>query len=222
MNKKFSWIFNKRFQGVLQSQHDQENIEIFFENPNQISPTASNLVIICHPNPLAQGTMHHKIPTLVARCAHSSGYCTLRFQFCGVEKTTRSYQNFYQQVELLNELIEIFYHQGFTHPILVGFSFGGACILQSQYNGPKLAIAPAWHLMDPKVSVVSSHLNIIHAQNDPICIAQQTYENFSRMDSPSRRLVLLGYGMHFLKEIPKELLIECRYFFNNQESISSQ
>lgn len=216
MHDIFPWISQKRFQGTIQSSVDNHDINIFFENPVQMPPSPSRLMIICHPNPLAQGTMHHKVPTVIARCAHVFQYCTLRFQFCGVEGTSRPYKNFNQQVQLLNELIERFEEQGFTAPILAGFSFGAACVLQSKYNGPKLAIAPAWHLMQPGLFPACSELSIIHAKNDPICSAAQSYENISHIDCPSKRLVILGEGEHFLKAIPPELLAECQFFFEKQ------
>ena len=45
---------------------------------------ASDILLVCHPHPLHQGTMHNKVVTTLARMARDLGMPVLRFNFRGV------------------------------------------------------------------------------------------------------------------------------------------
>ena len=46
--------------------------------------TAADILLVCHPHPLHQGTMHNKVVTTLARMARDLGMPVLRFNFRGV------------------------------------------------------------------------------------------------------------------------------------------
>ena len=46
--------------------------------------TAADILLVCHPHPLHQGTMHNKVVTTLARMARDLGMQVLRFNFRGV------------------------------------------------------------------------------------------------------------------------------------------
>jgi len=209
------WKGQKRIEGVIPIQQRMV-VEIFYEDPKDLA--LQTLVVICHPNPLAQGSMHHKIPTLVARCAHSSGLPTLRFQFSGVGLTSGPYIDFTQQVTLLDQIIIKANEEGFDRIILAGFSFGAACILQSAHPFPKLAIAPAWKFIEIPTLSPSPKITIIHAQDDPIAFASESFENFRKLESPDKALTILGQGEHFFQGQLEMLKKHCLFFFNDKAS----
>ncbi|MGD2005776.1 MAG: alpha/beta hydrolase, partial [Pseudomonadales bacterium] len=45
---------------------------------------APDILLVCHPHPLHQGTMHNKVVTTLARMARDLGMPVLRFNFRGV------------------------------------------------------------------------------------------------------------------------------------------
>ena len=207
------WKGQKRIEGVIPIQQ-RSVVEIFYEDPKVIA--LQTLVVICHPNPLAQGSMHHKIPTLVARCAHLSGLPTLRFQFSGVGLTSGPYIDFTQQVTLLDDIITRANEEGFDRIILAGFSFGAACILQSAHHFPKLAIAPAWKFIETAALSPSPKITIIHAQDDSIAFASESFENFRTLKSSDKTLTILGHGEHFFQTQLETLKQHCLLFFNDR------
>jgi len=214
---KDKWKGRKRLTGVL-AIPDQTMIEIFYEDPKQ---TASlTLVIICHPNPLAQGSMHHKIPTLLARSAHLCDLPSLRFQFSGVGLTSAPYIDFLQQVSLLDQIIIQAQCEGFEHIILAGFSFGAACILQHTHICPKLAIAPAWKFFAPSrpplndLLIPHYQLTIIHAQDDSIVLASESVAHFAALRGYNTTLTLFGTGEHFFQTQLESLKAHCLLFFH--------
>src|SRR5699024_12155295 len=59
------------------------------DNPND--PNTDTVALLCHPNPLFDGTMNNKVVTTMYRFARDSGMHVVRFNFRGVgdRKSTR-------------------------------------------------------------------------------------------------------------------------------------
>lgn len=202
-------LHQRRFLGLIPYKKDF-HIEILYENPRE--SVDGPLVVVCHPNPLAQGTMYHKIPSLVTRTAHDHHLRTLRFQFSGAGLTTIPYENFEQQVELLSFLIE---HMQSVHKIssflLAGFSFGGACVLASPLVCPKFAIAPAWAFLT-KDHLSYESLTVCHAIDDDIIPVRQTWEAFAALKDGPASCVLSNHGGHFFNNQADFLKEHCSLF----------
>ncbi len=204
------WKGTRRITGVV-SDRNRSVIEILYEDPK--AAAQDTLVIICHPNPLAQGSMYHKIPTLVARTAHSLSLPSLRFQFSAIGLTSGPYESFEQQVQLLDSVIYYAQQENFTEILLAGFSFGGACILQNTAQAPKLAIAPAWKFLSTPLPP-GPHITICHTLDDSVVLAQDSIERFPTLPSTTKTLILCDKGGHFFLTHLDTLKVQCVAFLN--------
>ena len=54
---------------------------------------ATQMVLICHPNPVKGGTMMNKVVSTLQRTARDVGYITLRFNYRGVGKSAGTHDN---------------------------------------------------------------------------------------------------------------------------------
>jgi len=203
------WKGLSRVEGLIPEEH-RSLIEILYEDPSKNA--SDRIVIICHPNPLAQGSLNHKIPTLVARTAHSLGLPSLRFQFSGIGLTTSVYKSFEQQVRLLDQVIHRAQEEGFRQIVLAGFSFGGACILQNPLSCPKLSLAPAWKFLSTEIPP-TTHITICHALDDTIALAQDSIQRFPSLPSKTKTLIVFDKGEHFFQDQQRALSEQCAAFF---------
>ncbi len=84
------------------------------------------LAVICHPNPLQEGTMNNKVVTTLQRTFRMLGMATVRFNFRGVGKSAGKYG---YEVGELADLIAVIAWARAAYPqaklCLAGFSFGG-------------------------------------------------------------------------------------------------
>lgn len=119
------------------------------------SPEPSEWVgIICHPHPLYQGTMHHKVVTTVVRVWQQLGLATLRFNFRGVGESEGRYDNGIGEVADLEAALAFIQKVNPTARIwLAGFSFGAFITLQLASRPHPLcegliSIAPALPFFD--------------------------------------------------------------------------
>ncbi len=207
---KFS-LLSRRWLGIIPTA--LKPVEILYENPRESLP--ATIVLVCHPNPAAHGSMYHKIPTLIARHAQSTNFATLRFQFSGIGDTPGPFQSFEEEVELATCLIKSIQN---VHPtvqwILTGFSFGGACALTMNTPGPRCLIAPAWSLIDPMHTPSHSAL-ILQALDDEIVSVQSGLEKAKKILSPYSEWVLFPEGGHFLESQRDHLEYYLSLFFTH-------
>ncbi|ODN44102.1 alpha/beta hydrolase [Piscirickettsia litoralis] len=83
-------------------------------------------LVICHPHPLFQGTMHNKVVHTLARTFKQHGMCAVRFNFRGVGKSTGEYTHGIGETEDLAAVVDwVKAHQPDHEIWLAGFSFGG-------------------------------------------------------------------------------------------------
>lgn len=82
-------------------------------------------VIVCHPHPLHDGSMHNKVVTTTANAAHIAGMGSLRFNYRGVGKSQGTYGHISGEVD---DAIAVFHwlrsHQKNPTVFCAGFSFG--------------------------------------------------------------------------------------------------
>jgi alpha/beta superfamily hydrolase len=95
-------------------------------------------MIICHPHPMYQGTMHNKVVTTLAQAASSESLASLRFNFRGVGRSAGEYANAEGEQEDLRAVINWAISE--INPpslILAGFSFGSyiSCKIAATYTG---------------------------------------------------------------------------------------
>lgn len=108
-------------------------VDALWHNNNPQDPTVEHIALLCHPNPLGQGTMMNKIITTMYRFArdyHKENPATpmhvVRFNYRGVGQSTGSYGNMTGEIEDALQVLEWIYQQTPARKLwLGGFSFGG-------------------------------------------------------------------------------------------------
>lgn len=88
-------------------------------------PQFNRVMIVAHPHPLHGGTMHNKIVFTLADTGVKENWCTVRFNFRGVGKSTGTYGNLTGEVEDLKTVINYVLKTWQPEKIVLsGFSFG--------------------------------------------------------------------------------------------------
>ena len=94
------------------------------DNPND--PNTDTVALLCHPNPLFDGTMNNKVVSTMYRFARDSGMHVVRFNFRGVGQSTGEHD--YANGEVQDAMTVLQWLAGQTNARklwLGGFSFGG-------------------------------------------------------------------------------------------------
>ena len=102
------------------------DLQAIYEAPKDI--IIDNLImIICHPHPKHEGTMHNKVITTIARAAYKQGIETIRFNYRGVMNSQGEYGNGVGEVDdLLSVITYVRKKMPGKKILLAGFSFGAA------------------------------------------------------------------------------------------------
>lgn len=91
------------------------------------SPDSNPIIaIICHPNPLQEGTMNNKVVTTIARTLVRAGHYALRFNYRGVGASLGEYSEGIGESEDLAAVVAwAKEHCPASRLWIIGFSFGG-------------------------------------------------------------------------------------------------
>ena len=104
-------------------------------------------MIICHPHPLHQGTMHNKVVTTLAKTGDALNMHTIRFNFRGVGKSAGTFADGIGETDDVRSVLKWSQtHHPEHNIILAGFSFGSyvACRAAGDINPTALiTVAPA-------------------------------------------------------------------------------
>lgn len=122
------------------------------DNPND--PNTDTVALLCHPNPLFDGTMNNKVVTTMYRFARDSGMHVVRFNFRGVGQSTGEHD--YADGEVLDAMTVLQWLAGQTSARklwLGGFSFGG--YVTARVAEQVLTSAHIWGLSDFEISKVA-------------------------------------------------------------------
>ena len=115
------------------------------DNPND--PSTDTVALLCHPNPLFDGTMNNKVVTTMYRFARDSGMHVVRFNFRGVGQSTGVHD--YAEGEVMDAMTVLQWLAGQTNARklwLGGFSFGG--YVTARVAEQVLTSAHVWGLSD--------------------------------------------------------------------------
>lgn len=94
------------------------------DNPND--PDTDTVALLCHPNPLFDGTMNNKVVTTMYRFARDNGMHVVRFNFRGVGQSTGEHDYADGEVVDAMTVLQWIAEQSSARKLwLGGFSFGG-------------------------------------------------------------------------------------------------
>ncbi|WP_201584884.1 alpha/beta hydrolase [Psychrobacter jeotgali] len=122
------------------------------DNPND--PNTDTVALLCHPNPLYEGTMNNKVVTTMYRFARDNGMHAVRFNFRGVGQSTGEHD--YAEGEVIDAMTVLQWISAQTNARklwLGGFSFGGYVIARA---AEQVMITPhIWGLDDFEIANVA-------------------------------------------------------------------
>lgn len=101
-------------------------VDVLWQQDNPNDPNTDTVALLCHPNPLFEGTMNNKVVTTMYRFARDQGMHVVRFNFRGVGQSTGEHD--YADGEVLDAMTVLQWIAGQTTARklwLGGFSFGG-------------------------------------------------------------------------------------------------
>ncbi len=101
-------------------------VDALWQQNNPCDPNTDTVALLCHPNPLFDGTMNNKVVTTMYRFARDSGMHVIRFNFRGVGQSTGEHD--YAEGEVVDAMTVLQWIAEQTNARklwLGGFSFGG-------------------------------------------------------------------------------------------------
>ncbi|WP_201579011.1 alpha/beta fold hydrolase [Psychrobacter sp. Pi2-52] len=101
-------------------------VDALWQNDNPNDPNTDTVALLCHPNPLFDGTMNNKVVTTMYRFARDNGMHVVRFNFRGVGQSTGEHD--YAEGEVVDAMTVLQWIAEQTNARklwLGGFSFGG-------------------------------------------------------------------------------------------------
>jgi alpha/beta superfamily hydrolase len=111
-------------------------IETLLEEPEDRDPIAA--AIVCHPNPIAGGTMHTKVVHRTARALRATGAVVLRFNYRGVNLSEGEFDDGNGEIDdahvCLDHLLSRYPNLPYT---IAGFSFGSRIALKLAVDAPE-------------------------------------------------------------------------------------
>ncbi len=129
-------------------------IDALWQQDNPNDPNTDTVALLCHPNPLFEGTMNNKVVTTMYRFARDNSMHVVRFNFRGVGQSTGEHD--YADGEVLDAMTVLQWIAGQTTARklwLGGFSFGG--YITARVAEQVLVSPHVWGLSDFEISKVA-------------------------------------------------------------------
>lgn len=151
------------------------------DNPND--PSTDTVALLCHPNPLFDGTMTNKVVTTMYRFARDNGMHVVRFNFRGVGQSTGEHD--YADGEVVDAMTVLQWIAEQTNARklwLGGFSFGGYVVARAAEQ--VLEASHIWDVSDFEVANIALIAPSVE-KNDSSDIqlpADKTFEVYGNAD----------------------------------------
>lgn len=159
-------------------------VDALWQQDNPCDPDTDTVALICHPNPLFDGTMNNKVVTTMYRFARDNGMHAVRFNFRGVGQSTGEHD--YAEGEVVDAMTVLQWIASQTNARklwLGGFSFGGyvtARVAEQVMTAPHV-----WGLSDfdiHKVALISPSVEKNDTKNLQLPI-DKTFEIYGNADN---------------------------------------
>jgi alpha/beta superfamily hydrolase len=175
------------------------NLEAILHLPD--APDYSRFGIVCHPHPLQEGTMQHKVVSTVVKAFNASGIPCLRFNFRGVGNSEGIFGHITGEVEDCLAVVNWVSEQWPNADLyLAGFSFGAYVAAEVATKVPTkqlISIAPSVERM-PYAALprVTCPWLVIMGEEDEIVVPQAVFTWFEHLDA-QKTLVKFPATGHF-------------------------
>ncbi|MFW2177372.1 MULTISPECIES: alpha/beta hydrolase [unclassified Moraxella] len=104
-------------------------VDALWQNGNPTDPNTQRVALLCHPNPLQEGTMMNKVVSTMYRFARDNGMHVVRFNYRGVGQSTGEYGDVVGEIDDAMTMLHWIHGQTDARQLwLGGFSFGGFVI----------------------------------------------------------------------------------------------
>lgn len=158
-------------------------VDALWQQDNPFDADTDTVALLCHPNPLFEGTMNNKVVTTMYRFARDKGMHAVRFNFRGVGGSTGEHD--YADGEVTDAMTVLQWIAGQTHARKIwlgGFSFGG--YVTARVAEQLLLSAHIWDLSDFEVTHVALIAPSIEKNNsDDISLpVDKTFEIYGNAD----------------------------------------
>lgn len=169
-------------------------------------PSATQLALICHPNPVKGGTMLNKVVSTLQRTARDAGYTTLRFNYRGVGSSAGSHDMKTGEVDDAEAVARWLLAEHPGVPLtLLGFSYGGfvAASLAGRLEAAghpvarQVLVAPAVARLDGQALAVQGPLTIIQPEQDEVIEPETVYAFSAALARPHELLKVAECGHFF-------------------------
>lgn len=158
-------------------------VDALWQQNNPNDPNTDTVALLCHPNPLFDGTMNNKVVTTMYRFARDSGMHVVRFNFRGVGQSTGEHD--YAEGEVVDAMTVLQWIAEQTNARklwLGGFSFGG--YVTARVAEQVLEASHIWDVSDFEISKIALIAPSVE-KNDSSDIqlpADKTFEIYGNAD----------------------------------------
>lgn len=158
-------------------------VDALWQKDNANDSNTDTVALLCHPNPLFDGTMNNKVVTTMYRFARDNGMHVVRFNFRGVGQSTGEHD--YAEGEVVDAMTVLQWIAEQTNARklwLGGFSFGG--YVTARVAEQVLEASHIWGLTDFEVSKIALIAPSVEKNNtsDLSLPADKTFEIYGNAD----------------------------------------
>lgn len=179
---------------------------------DQPQGTAARVALLCHPNPVEQGTMMNKVVTTMYRFARDAGMHVVRFNFRGVGRSTGSYGHMTGEIDDALAVLRWIGQQTDARQLwLGGFSFGGYVAMRTAEQVAQDSAFADFRLTDLALIAPSIEKHPIDAVRLP---ADKTFLIYGENDELVAPDALAAFGERF--GIRARVFADTGHFFHGK------
>lgn len=165
------------------------------------NPDYGRFGVICHPHPLQDGTMNHKVVTTVVKAFIAHNIPCIRFNFRGVGNSAGSYGDVIGEVADCMAVVDWVLQQWpQTQLYMAGFSFGAyiaAEVATKVTTKQLISIAPSVERMPYyELPKITCPWLVIMGEQDEVVVPQAVFTWYDQLDA-TKALVKFPEAGHF-------------------------
>lgn len=190
-------------------------VDALWQNGQADDPNTDTVALLCHPNPLFQGTMNNKVVTTMYRFARDNGIHAVRFNFRGVGQSTGQHDYGIGEVLDAMTVLQWIAQQTPARKIwLGGFSFGGyvtARVAEHLMLNPHVWGLSSFEIF--KVALIAPSIEK-HETNDLSLPTQKTFEVYGDADEVISPVAMKAFAERM--EIATSVVSGAGHFFHGR------